>query len=199
MMFADDVVMCSREKDVLEVELEQGREALEKRGMKLSRAKTVYMCLNGTPSASVNMQSAQLPQVTEFKYLGSTLQSDDDMSTEINKRTQCGWNNWRKMSGVLCDKRVPPHVKGKIHKMIVQAAILYGMETVPVTSTHVKKLEVTEMKMCMWACGHTLRYHVRNENIRERLKLENITERCMKVRLRWLGHENRQEQDYVGR
>ena len=63
---------------------------------------------------------------SEFKYLGSTLQSDGEMSTEINKRTQCGWNNWRKMSGVLCDKRVPPHVKGKIHKMIVQPAMLYG-------------------------------------------------------------------------
>ena len=27
----------------------------------------------------------------------------------------------------------PAHVKGKIHKMIVQPAMLYGMETVPVT------------------------------------------------------------------
>ena len=35
--------------------------------------------------------------------------------------------------------RVPPHVKGNIHKMIVQPAVLYGMETVPVTSSHVKK------------------------------------------------------------
>ena len=89
MMFADDVVLCAREKDVLELELEQWREALEKRGMKVLRAKTEYMCLNG----SVKIQSAQLPQVSEFKYLGSTLQSDGDMSTEINKRSQCGWNN----------------------------------------------------------------------------------------------------------
>ena len=95
MMFADDVVLCSREKDVLELELEQWREALEKRGMKLSRAKTMYMCLNGTPSASVNMQSAQLPQVTQLKYLGSTLQSDGDMSTEINKQEDTGTTGGR--------------------------------------------------------------------------------------------------------
>ena len=164
MMFADDVVLCAREKDVLELEW---REALGKRGMKVSRAKTEYMCLNGTPLGSVKMQSAQLPQVTEFKYLGCTLQSDGDMSTEISK---CGWNNWRKMSGLLCDKRVPPHVKGKIHKTIVQPAMLYGMETAPVTSSHLKKLEVTEMKMCRWACGHTLRDHVRNDDIRKKLK-----------------------------
>ena len=148
MMFEDDVVLCAREKYVLELELEQWREALEKRVMKMPSAKTEYMCLDGTPLGSVNMQSAQLPQVTEFKYLGSTLQSDGDMTSEINKRNQCGWSNWRKLSGVLCDKRVPPPVKGKIHKTIVQPDMLYGMETVPVTRSLVKKLEVTEMKMC---------------------------------------------------
>ena len=145
MMFADDVVLCAREKDVLELELEQWREALEKRGMKVTIAKTEYMCLNGTPLRSVKMQSAQLPRVTEFKHMGSTLQGDGDMSTEINKRTHCGWDNWRKMSGVLCYKRVPQHVKGKIHKTIVQPAMLYGMETVPVTSSNVKKSEGTQM------------------------------------------------------
>ena len=77
MMFADDVVLCAREKelDVLEVELEQWREALEKRGMKVSRAKTEYMCL---------------PQVTEFKCLGSTLQSDGDMNTEGQEQARHG-------------------------------------------------------------------------------------------------------------
>ena len=34
-------------------------------------------------------------------------------------------------------------VKGQIHKTIVQPAMLYGMETVPMTSSHVNKLEVT--------------------------------------------------------
>ena len=58
------------------------------------------------------------------------------------------------MSGGLCDKRVPPHVKGKMHKMIVQPAMLYGMESLPITSSHVKKLEVTGMKMCRWAWPH---------------------------------------------
>ena len=47
------------------------------------------------------------------------------------------------MSGVLCDKRIPPHVDGKIHKMMVQPAVLYGMETVPMTGSQVKRSEVT--------------------------------------------------------
>ena len=75
----------------------------------------------------------------------------------------------------------------------------FSCGTVPVTSSHVKKLEVTEIKMCRWACGHTLRDHVRNENIKERLKVESIAERCMKARLRWFGHVKRRDQDYLGR
>ena len=121
------------------------------------------------------------------------------MGTEVNKRTMCGWNKCRKIVGVLCDKRVPPHGKVNIHKMIVQPAILYDMERVPVTNPHMKKLDVTEMKMCRWACGHTLRYHVINDTFRERLKVENITERCRKARLRWFGHVKRRDKDYVGR
>ena len=45
MLFADDVVLCTREKDVLELELEQWREAWEKREMTVSRAKTEYKLL----------------------------------------------------------------------------------------------------------------------------------------------------------
>ena len=45
---------------MLELELDQWREALEKRGMKVSKANTEYMCLNRTSLRSVNMQSAQV-------------------------------------------------------------------------------------------------------------------------------------------
>ena len=93
---------------------------------------------------------------------------------------------------------LPPHVKGNVHNMIVQPVMLYGMETVPVTSSYVKKLEVTEMKMCRWECGHTLRDHVRNENIKERPKVESIAERCRKARFMCFGHVKRRYQDYVG-
>ena len=51
------------------------------------------------------------------------------------------------MSGILRDKSIPPHVKGNSHNLIFQPFMLHGMETVPVTISHVKKLELTVMKM----------------------------------------------------
>ena len=69
MMFAVGVVGCARENDVLGLELEQWTQALKKRGIKLSRPKPEYMCLNGTPLGNDKMRSDQLPQATEFTYM----------------------------------------------------------------------------------------------------------------------------------
>ena len=33
------------------------------------------------------------------------------------------------MSGVICDRRVPARVKGKVYKVAVRPAMLYGLDT----------------------------------------------------------------------
>ena len=87
--------------------------------------------------------------------------------------------------------------KGKIHKTIVQPAMIYAMETVPLTARQERKLEVAEMRMCRWACGWTRLDHVRNETVRERLKIEKVTVLIRKARLRWYGHIERRGGDHV--
>ena len=42
----------------------------------------------------------------------------------MKKRVQAGWNGWRRMSGVICDRRAPVRVKGTVYKV---AAMLYGL------------------------------------------------------------------------
>ena len=44
MMFADDIVICSKSKEQGEGSLERLRYALERRGMKVSCNKTEYVC-----------------------------------------------------------------------------------------------------------------------------------------------------------
>ena len=63
----------------------------------------------------------------DFKYLGSTVQSNGECGREVKKRVQAGWNGWRRMSGVICDRRVPARGKGKVYKVAVRPAMLYGL------------------------------------------------------------------------
>ena len=47
MLFAGDIVICEKTKEEVEQRLESWRYALERRGMKVSRSKTEYLCKNG--------------------------------------------------------------------------------------------------------------------------------------------------------
>ncbi|KAK3569677.1 hypothetical protein QTP86_002626 [Hemibagrus guttatus] len=137
MMFADDIVICS-----------ESREQLERRGMKVSRSKTEYMCVNEREgSGTVWLQGEEVKKVQEFKYLGSTVQSNGECGKEVKKRVQTGWNGWRKVSGVLCDRKISARIKGKVYRTVVRPAMLYGLETVSLRKRQESELEVAELKM----------------------------------------------------
>ncbi|KAK3557836.1 hypothetical protein QTP86_003178 [Hemibagrus guttatus] len=83
MMFADDIVICSESREQVEESLERWRFALERRGMKVSRSKTEYMCMNEREgSGTVRLQGEEVKKVQEFKYLGSTVQSNGECGKE---------------------------------------------------------------------------------------------------------------------
>ncbi|KAK3526893.1 hypothetical protein QTP86_003596 [Hemibagrus guttatus] len=89
MMFADDIVICSESREQVEENLERWRFALERRGMKVSRSKTEYMCVNKREgSGTVRLQGEEVKKVQEFKYLGSTVQSNGECGKEVKKRVQ---------------------------------------------------------------------------------------------------------------
>ena len=134
------------------------------------------------------MQEEEVPRVQMFKYLGSMVQEDGGAEREVASRISAGWNSWRKVSGVLCDKKIPPKVKGKIHNTIVRPAMLYGLETVALTKCLLKKLEVTEMKMLRWSKEVTLLDKVQNEDVRRAMAVGDLSVKLREGRLRWFGH-----------
>ncbi|KAK3566109.1 hypothetical protein QTP86_025694, partial [Hemibagrus guttatus] len=148
MMFADDIVICSESREQVEENLERWRFALERRGMKVSRSKTEYMCVNEREgSGTVRLQGEEVKKVQEFKYLGSTVQSNGECGKEVKKRVQAGWNGWRKVWGVLCDRKISARIKGKVYRTVVRPAMLYGLETVSLRKRQESELEVAELKM----------------------------------------------------
>ncbi|KAK3572153.1 hypothetical protein QTP86_022231, partial [Hemibagrus guttatus] len=148
MMFADDIVICSESREQVEENLERWRFVLERRGMKVSRSKTEYMCVNEREgSGTVRLQGEEVKKVQEFKYLGSTVQSNGECGKEVKKRVQAGWNGWRKVSGVLFDRKISARIKGKVYRTVVRPAMLYGLETVSLRKRQEAELEVAELKM----------------------------------------------------
>ncbi|KAK3568542.1 hypothetical protein QTP86_008756 [Hemibagrus guttatus] len=195
MMFADDIVICSESREQVEESLERWRFALERRrGMKVSRSKTEYMCVNEREgSGTVRLQGEEMKKVQEFKYLGSTVQSNGECGNEVKKRVQAGWNGWRKVSGVLCDRKISARIKGKVYRTVVRPAMLYGLETVSLRKRRESELEVAELKMLMFSLGVTRLDRIRNEYIRGTAHVGHLGDKVREARLRWFGHVQRRE------
>ena len=104
-MFADDIVLCGGREVGLTEYLDTWRKSLEERGMRISRPKTQFMGFNFEQNQQGNREPVkilgeELERVTNYKYLGTSMEEEGGMETEITTRVGTGWRNWKKCSGV---------------------------------------------------------------------------------------------------
>ena len=90
-MYADDIVLCGTRSEVVEKKLEEWRRAMEDRGLKINRKKTVYPRFNvdrdlDDGNSDVNIQGENLERMNTFKYLGATLAENGDLDAEMTHR-----------------------------------------------------------------------------------------------------------------
>ena len=132
---------------------------MEGRWLKINRKKAVYLRFivdgNLDVNSDINIQGENLERMNTFKYLGATLAENGDLDTEMTHRLQSGWKNWKRISGILCDRRISFRVKGKIYNRVVRLALVYSAETWAMKKAREKKLDVAEMRMLRWMSGVT--------------------------------------------
>ena len=96
--------------------------------MKVSRSKTEYLCINGgNDNETVKMENTKVPRIKEFKHLISTVQESGSCEREVKKRVNAGWNRWTKVSGVICDRRLPARIKGKVYSSVVRLTVVLDL------------------------------------------------------------------------
>ena len=132
--------------------------------------------------------------------MGSVIHAQGGNEEDITARIAAAWKKWKELSGVLCDRRMPVAVKGKVYRTMVRPVLMYGSETWTMTRREEERLQRTEMRMLRWILGLTLRYKKRNDDIRRILGIACITDKVREARLRWFGHvQRREEEDCVRR
>ncbi|KAF3661450.1 Tyrosyl-DNA phosphodiesterase-related isoform 2 [Capsicum annuum] len=97
--------------------------------------------------------------------------------------------------GQVWPRQVSPKLKGTFYRVTVLPAMLYGAEYWSVKNFHIQKLKVTEMRMLRRMCGLTGRDRVRNEIIREKVRVASVEDKMREVRMRWFGHVMRRGTD----
>ncbi|XP_060182744.1 uncharacterized protein LOC132612646 [Lycium barbarum] len=193
MLFANDIVLIDESRSGVNARLEVWRQPLESKGFKLSRTKIEYSECKFNEVIQVEDEDVQLDiqvitKKESLKYLGSIIQGNGEIDDDVTHRIGAGWMKWKLSSEVLCDKKVPPILKGKFYKVVVRPTMLYETECWPVKKAHAQKMKVAEMRMLRWMCGHTRRDRIQNEVIRDKVGVAPVVDKMWEGRLRWFGH-----------
>ena len=198
MLFSDDLVLCEDTREEAEEQLELWRNAIENKGLRVSRSKTEYL----PPSSchdNVKLGGEEIKTVTTFKYLGSMFGAEGGTTTDCKNRVRLAWNKWRGVTGVICDKKVPVKLKHKIYKTVIRPTMTYGAECWTMKKKDEMLMNKTEIRMLRWIQCVRLREHKRNEDIREAATVQPITTHLMQKRLRWCGHVSRRDDSHMTR
>ena len=109
------IVLVCKTKPELRRQRSRWKTALEEKDFKISRKKTEYLQFNDYEDLDdMIMDEEIIKKVQAFKYLGTHVSEDGELDVEISHRIQCGWNAWRKLSGVLCDRKMNVRLKRKV-------------------------------------------------------------------------------------
>lgn len=84
MFFANDIILLGESKEDLNERLKTSSQALETHDFHLRRSKTSYMECKFNKrirvfNLEVKIEDHIIPQVTQFKYLGSVIQNDGEI------------------------------------------------------------------------------------------------------------------------
>ena len=145
-------------KEEVSNKLDEWREALEGKGLRISRTKTEYLHCDFSGTApvgelEVSIDEAVVKSTTKYKYLESIIQRDGEIDGDVNHCIQVGLLKWRAATAMLCDRKFPSKLKEKFYWTAIRPAQLYGTECWPVKKIFKYKIEVTEMCMLRWMCG----------------------------------------------
>ncbi|KAG5589822.1 hypothetical protein H5410_040336 [Solanum commersonii] len=65
--------------------------------------------------------------------------------------------------------------------------MLNGAESWPIKNSHVQKMNVVEMRMQRWICGHTRRDEIKSEDVPDKMEVASVMDQLREVKLKWLG------------
>lgn len=120
---------------------------LDEYGMRLNTKKTEYLEGGPQTDGTIIIDNKELKKTEEFRYLGSVISYDGNISSNVRARINAAWLKWQQVTGVLCDRRMPDWLKGKTYKTVVRPVALYGSACWPALTTHEQALNTMEMRV----------------------------------------------------
>ena len=159
LLYADDLAIIDITSTDTQNRLESWQKVLTDNGLKINVAKTEHLSTRENP-LPIELNGEELKNVDHFKYLGSVIDKDGTIDSDVDLRVQAAWSSWRKLTRVLDDRKIPLRLKAKIYETIIRPALTYGSECWAMKVTNKRKIATTEMRMLRGILGVSRRDHM---------------------------------------
>lgn len=195
--YADDIDIVARSEVTLKNTYKGITTAAEPMGLRVNVEKTKYMKSSARTKTCRNLkiEDEEFEAVTDFTYLGSAVNIENDVTLEISRRIMAANRTLFGLSRILRSKFVRRNTKIKIYKTLIIPVLIYGSETWTLSAAAKNMLGVFERKILRMIFGPVcedgfwrIRY---NHELYQMYKDPDIVKRIWKQQLRWLGHVHR--------
>ena len=191
--FADDNITVSDSEKKLQELIDNLVYYSEGANLTVNTSKTKTMS-NRTVRISIN--GNDLEQVPYYKYLGSYVNPDNSLDKEMNVRIGKAWGQFNKLSKVW-NSKASIRTKMRIYQTSVRPTMTYACETWALTSKQEKKLDTTDRKIIRRILNIKWFQKQTNEELYKITQLQPLSSFITKMRLKWLGHVLRFEDNNV--
>lgn len=193
--YADDVDIIGRSKQEVSAAFSKFEEEAKKLGLAVSENKTKYListCKDSNLGDSITIGSYKFEIVKDFVYLGSSINTTNDICLKIRCRITLASRCYYGLSKQLSNRTLSRNTKTKIYETLIMPVFLYGAETWTLTATDDRALSVFERKVLRKIYGPVCDagiWSIRwNHELYEFFVDVDIASRVKIQRLRWLGH-----------
>ncbi|KAK6751408.1 hypothetical protein RB195_003042 [Necator americanus] len=137
--FADDIVLFSSSTNEAETMLNELNEAGKRIGLRINIKKTQFMKNVYCEDGGVQLEGSQIVETSSYVYLGRSMNMENDLKEELNRRMRAAWAAVREATDQLTDQDLRAH----LFDSTVLPALYYAAETWADTAVTSTKLLTT--------------------------------------------------------
>jgi hypothetical protein len=146
------------------------------------------------PYPHVILRDEMIEHVPEFKYLGSMVTRDHNITRDVSYRIARAAHAFHLMRRILCEYPLRVRTKARVYKAVVVNNLVYGAEAWCPRASDIHRLEVFQMRCLLMMLGVSRVQHYKNVWIRRLFGVDLIENHVIeKHRLRWVGHVGRMD------
>jgi hypothetical protein len=131
--YAEDATLLEDNIDTIKKNTESLIDANKEVGLEINAQGTKYMLLSRHQKVGqnqdINMANRSFENVSQFKYLGTTVTNQNMIQEEIKRRSNSGNACYHSVQKFVSFLLLSRNVKIRIFKTIILPVVLYGCET----------------------------------------------------------------------